>query len=57
MIVIANHPLMAVFSLQCGMLGEELGDLRFDRLGQQGTLSVAQDFGERVVKAPSEPVW
>src|SRR5215211_4982619 len=34
------------------MLGEELGYLGLDRLGQQGARSVAQHLGERVGERP-----
>jgi hypothetical protein len=46
----ANHALVAVLGLQIGMLAEKVRDLGFDRLRQQGSSSVAQDFGELVVE-------
>src|SRR5207302_10848421 len=40
---------VAVRSLQIGMLAEKVRDLGLDRLGQQSTRSIAQDFGELIV--------
>src|SRR5437763_5477007 len=34
------------------MLGEKFGHLGLDRLGQQGTRSIAQHLGERVAERP-----
>jgi hypothetical protein len=42
----ADHALVAALGLQIGMLAEKLGDFGLDRLGQQGTGSAVQDFGE-----------
>src|SRR6202035_2967856 len=42
--------LVAVPGLQIGMLVEKVRDLGLDRPGEQGTGSVAQDFGELIVK-------
>jgi hypothetical protein len=36
---------------QIGILGEEVGDLGLNRLGEQGLRTVAQDFGELVVES------
>ena len=41
-----------VLGLEIGVLGEELGDLGLDGLGEQGARPVAQNFGERVVERP-----
>jgi len=35
-----------------GIFGQKLGDLRLDRLRQQGTGPVAQDLGERIDERP-----
>src|SRR3974377_1521826 len=40
---------VAVRSLQIGILAEKVRDLSLDRLGQQSTRPVAQDFGELIV--------
>jgi len=37
---------VAVLGLQTGMLAEKVRDLGFDRLGQQSTRPITQDFGE-----------
>ena len=42
----AHHALLARRGLQIGMLGEKLGNLRLDGLGQQRTRAAAQDLGE-----------
>jgi hypothetical protein len=41
---VADEPLAAILRLEIGMLGEELGDLGLDSLGQQGTRPAAQDL-------------
>jgi hypothetical protein len=43
---VAHDPLVAVRGLQIGMLAEKVRDLGLDRLGQQNTRPIAQDFGE-----------
>ena len=43
---------MAVLDLQIGMFGQKLGDLGFDRLGQQGARTIAQDLGQLVSEDP-----
>ena len=45
----ADDALAAVCGLQVGMLAENVRDLGLDCLGQQGTRSMTQDFGELVV--------
>src|SRR3974377_668163 len=40
---------MAVRSLQTGILAEKVRDRSLDRLGQQSTRPIAQDFGELIV--------
>jgi hypothetical protein len=49
-VTMANHALVAVLGLQIGMLAEKVRDLGLDRLRQQGSGPVAQDFGELVVE-------
>ena len=44
-----GRPLVAVPGLQMGMLVDKVRDLGLDRLGQQSTRPVAQDFGELIV--------
>src|SRR6185436_15499764 len=46
---VAHDALVAVRSLQIAMLAEKVRDLGLDRLGQQSTRSIAQDFGELIV--------
>ena len=46
----ADDALVAVLGLQIGMLAEKVCDLGLDRLGEQGTRPVAQDFGELIVE-------
>src|SRR5467141_923929 len=41
--------MVAARSLQIGMLAEKVRDLGLDRLGQQSTRPLAQDFGELIV--------
>src|SRR5467141_2184452 len=41
--------MVAARSLQIGMLAEKVRDLGLDRLGQQSTRPIAQDFGELIV--------
>jgi hypothetical protein len=50
-VTVAYDPLVAVCGLQLRMLAEKVRDLRLDRLGQQSTRPVAQDFGELIVDA------
>src|SRR5271168_3860495 len=45
-VTVADDALVAVLGLQIGMLTEKVRNLRLDRLGQQGTRPIAQDFGE-----------
>ena len=40
----------AILGLEIGMLAEKVGDLGLDRLREQGTRPVAQDFGELIVE-------
>src|SRR3954465_11896868 len=44
----AHQPLAAVFGLSVGMAAEEGCDLGLDGLRQQGSRTLAQNFGERV---------
>src|SRR4029453_4313942 len=48
-VTVAYHALVAVRSLQIGMPAEKVRDLGLDRLGQQSTRPIAQDFGELIV--------
>jgi hypothetical protein len=48
-VTVADDALVAVRGLQIGMLAEKARDLGLDRLGQQGTRPITQDFGELVV--------
>jgi hypothetical protein len=48
-VTVADDALMAVRGLQIGMLAEKVRNLGLDRLGQQGTRPIAQDFGELIV--------
>jgi hypothetical protein len=48
-VTVADHALAAVPGLQIGMLADKVRDFGLDRLGQQGTRPVAQDFSELVV--------
>src|SRR6266851_1831633 len=45
-VTVAHDALVAV--LQIGMLAEKVRDLGLDRLGQQSTRPIAQDFGELI---------
>ena len=45
----AHDALVTVRGLQIGMLDEKVRDLGLDRLGQQSTRPMAQDFGELIV--------
>jgi hypothetical protein len=47
---------MAVLDLQIGMFGQKLADLGFNRLGQQGTRTIAQDLGQLVSEVYRGPV-
>jgi hypothetical protein len=47
-----NHPAQAGSGLQIGLLDEKFGHLGLDRLGQQGTRTVAQHLGHRVGERP-----
>ena len=49
-VTVADDALVAVLGLQIGMLAEKVRDLGLDRLGEQGTRPVAQDFGELIVE-------
>src|SRR6267154_1014738 len=49
---VANQPLAAIISLDTGVLGEEVRNLGLDRLRQQRTRAVAQNFGERIGESP-----
>jgi len=48
-VTVAYDPLVAVRGLQIGMLAKKVRDLGLDRLGQQSTRPVAQDFGELIL--------
>src|SRR5258708_1282597 len=48
-VTVAHDALVAVRGLQIGMLAEKVRDLGLDRLGQQSTRPIAQDFGELIV--------
>jgi hypothetical protein len=48
-VTVAHDALVAVRSLQIGMRAENVRDLGLDRLGQQSTRPIAQDFGELIV--------
>src|SRR5258705_6037419 len=48
-VTVAYDALVAVRSPQIGMLAEKVRDLGLDRLGQQSTRPIAQDFGELIV--------
>src|SRR5262249_5968620 len=48
-VTVAHDALVAVRSLQIGMLADKVRDLGLDRLGQQSTRSNTQDFGELIV--------
>src|SRR5271156_4945447 len=48
-VTVADDALVTVRGLQIGMLAEKIRDLGLDRLGQQGTRPITQDFGELVV--------
>jgi hypothetical protein len=39
-----------ILDVEIGVLVEEAGDLGLDRLRQQGTRTIAQDFGELIVE-------
>jgi hypothetical protein len=47
---VADDPLLARLGRQIGMLCEKLGNLRFERLGQQRTRAIAQDLGQGIGK-------
>jgi hypothetical protein len=49
---VAHDALMARLGLQIGMLCQKIGDLRFNRLGQQRTRAAAQDLCERIGEDP-----
>jgi hypothetical protein len=51
-VAVAHDAPMAVLDLQIGMFGQKLGDLGFDRLGQQGARTIAQDLGQLVSEDP-----
>jgi hypothetical protein len=46
----ADHPLLALLRPQIAMLVEKVRDLGLDCFGEQGTGSVALDFGELIVE-------
>src|ERR1700741_5687220 len=48
-VTVAHDALVAVRSLQIGMLAEKVRDLGLNRMGQQSTRPIAQDFGELIV--------
>jgi hypothetical protein len=48
-VTVADHALVAVLGLQIGMPAEKVRDLGLDRLGQQSTRPIAQDFGELIL--------
>ena len=49
---VAHDTLAARLGLEGGISPEEVGDLRLDRLREQGTRPVAQDLGERIRDGP-----
>jgi hypothetical protein len=49
---VAHDALLARPGFQIGMLGEKLGNLGFDRLGQQRTRAAAQDLCQGIGKGP-----
>jgi hypothetical protein len=48
-VTVADDALVAVLGLQIGMLAEKVCNLGLDRMGEQGTRSIAQDFGELIL--------
>src|SRR6476659_8149682 len=50
-VTVAHDALVAVRCLQIGMLAKKVRDLGLDRLGQQSTRPIAQNFGELIVDA------
>jgi hypothetical protein len=48
-VAVPNDTLVPVLGLEIGMLAEKIRDLGLNRLGQQGTCPVAQNFGELVL--------
>lgn len=51
-VTVADDALVAVRSLQIGMLAEKVGDLGLDRLRQQSTRPITQDFPELMTTFP-----
>ena len=51
-VTVADDALVAILGLQIGMLAEKVRDLGLDRLGEQGTRPIAQDFGELILDVP-----
>jgi len=49
---VAHNALLARRGLEIGMPCEKLGNLRFDRLGQQRTRAAAQDLGQGIGEGP-----
>jgi hypothetical protein len=49
-VAVTDNAGAAILGLALGVLGEEAGDLGLDRLREQGTRPVAQDFREWVVE-------
>src|ERR1700693_2389664 len=45
-----HYPLLARLRHAGGLLAEKVRDLGLDRLGEQGTRPIAQDFGELIVE-------
>src|SRR6478735_10466759 len=48
-VTVADDALVAVLGLQIGMLAEKVCNLGLDRLGQQSTRPIAQDFSELIL--------
>jgi hypothetical protein len=48
-VTVADDALVTVRGLQIGMLAEKVCNLGLYRLGEQGTRTMAQDFGELIV--------
>ena len=49
---VAHDAPMAIAGLQISMFGQKLGNLGFDRLGQQSARPIAQDLSQMVGEGP-----
>ena len=49
---VAHDAPMAIPGLQISMFGQKLGNLGFDRLGQQSARPIAQDLSQMVGEGP-----